>query len=154
GEPARITTSIGQAHLANRCVTLALSEAFLLLVAFACVQALVWTLRLQPTRRALAAAPAPTLVTLTNVLRVRGYGGTAALWSFTWPVGANRFRLRDRLDAPATEPLIVDPARGLALALADPAGRAMLVTTGLTNLQVSDTERQAVLDAIAREQAR
>jgi hypothetical protein len=152
--PERITTSFGQSRLANRVITLALSAVFLLLVAAACLHAITVVRRVQRTRRALAAAPQPTVATLVHVLRVDSRFRRAAVWTFTWSAGATPRRARETLDAPATEPLMLDAAAGRALALTDAGGRAMLLTAELTNLQLTDGERQAVLDAIQTDLAR
>jgi hypothetical protein len=153
-DPRRIATSVGQAHLGNRTITLALSTAFLLLVAFACLYAMRHVRRTGLVRTALAASPRPTVITMLGALRVDSPFRRAAIWTFSWTDGATRRQAKDVLDAPHTEPLFLDTASGQALALTDARGRAMLLAAELANLVVTDAERRAVLDAISQDQPR
>jgi hypothetical protein len=100
-------------------------------------------------RRALAASPNPTIVHLDKVQRVK----SASTWTFSWTAGVTRFARKDTLVKPR-EPLLVDPTTGSAVALTDARGGAMLLDSRLIDLQLTDAERQAVFDAVQREQPR
>jgi hypothetical protein len=148
--PERIATSLGESYLTDRWITLGVVGGGLIALAIACLMGVIAGRRTQRGRRELAASPNPTLVTLTRVQRVRG----AATWTFNWNNGVTRFQRKDNLPTPVTQPQTLDANGAVALALTDAAGRAMLLTQGLTNVDLTDLERQAVLDAINREQAR
>jgi hypothetical protein len=145
--PERMATSLGESYLTDRWITLGVIGGILFALAIVCLWGIFHSRRMHQARRELVASPNPTIVTLTKVQRVKG----TATWTFNWNAGAQRFQRKDNLAAPATEPLVLDPTGGLALALTDARGRAMLITAGLTNVEVSDAERQAVLDAIQRD---
>lgn len=150
GNPERVATSLGTSYLTDRWITLGVIGGILLALAIACLWGMVMGRRLQRGRRDLAAAPNPTVVTLTKVQRAKA----VATWTFNWNAGAARFERKDNLQAPNTEPLILDPAQGLALALTDARGRAMLIDSSIANLQLTDAERQAMFDAIQRDMPR
>jgi hypothetical protein len=149
-DPERIATSLGESYLTDRWITMVVVGGGLIALAIACLFGVISGQRTQRGRRELAAAPNPTIVTLTRVQRVRG----AATWTYHWTAGATRFQHKESLAAPATQPQTVDANGALALALTDAGGRVMLITQGLTNLELTDAERNAVLDAINREQPR
>jgi hypothetical protein len=149
-DPERIATSLGESYLTDRWITMVVVGGGLIALAIACLFGMIAGQRTQRARRELAAAPNPTIVTLTRVQRVKG----AATWTFNWNAGAIRFQRKDSLAAPVTQPQTLDANGALALALTNAAGHAMLITQGLTNIELSDAERNTVLDAISREQPR
>jgi hypothetical protein len=149
-DPERIATSLGESYLTDRWITMVVVGGGLIALAITCLFGVITGQRTQRGRRELAAAPNPTIVTLTRVQRVRG----AATWTYHWTAGATRFQHKESLAAPVTQPQTVDANGALALALADAGGRVMLITQGLTNLELTDAERNAVLEAISRDQPR
>jgi len=147
GNPDRIATSLGMSYLTDRWITFALLAGILAALGIACLWGMVAGRRTQRARHELTASPNPTVVTLSKVQRAKG----VATWSYGWNTGARQFQRKENLQAPATEPLLLDPERGYALALTDQRGRAMLVDAGATNLQLTEAERQTLLDAVQRD---
>jgi hypothetical protein len=141
--PTRISSTLGQSYLTDRWITLGVIGGILIALALACLVGMIKGRRLQTARRQLAAQPNPTVVTLTKVQRAKG----VATWTFSWSALGRQFQARDNLLKPDTEPLLLDPRSGAALALTDAGGRAMLVNARATNLQLTDAERAALLGA-------
>lgn len=144
GSPDRVSTSWGESYLTDRWLTLAGAVALFAALAIGCALGAVNQQRGNAQRRALAAKPNPTPVTLQSVVKAKGQN----TWTFAWNAGAQTFTATDVLRGKRT-PLLLDATGTAGLALSDAGGRAILLDDRLSDVSLTEPERQAVFQAIA-----
>lgn len=148
GAPDRVSTSWGESYLTDRWLTLAGAVAIFAALAIGCAVGAVNQQRANARRRALAAAPNPTPVVLQSVVKAKAQ----STWTFAWNAGARAYTANDVLRGKRT-PLLLDATGAAGLALTDAEGRAILLDDKLSDVNLSEPERQAVFSAIATNRA-
>ncbi len=147
-DPESVGISWGFALLTNRWITFGIAETMLVIVA---VVALYAGLNARATAVSLAAAiqrPEPLAVIVTGGTRARG----AVTWNYRWTQDGRLRKSARTLRGRDSRPFFLDAGGREALALAGPDGRVHLIGADFDPVVLTESEMQAVRDAVLRQQ--